>query len=228
MSTAGGTTSATKATASDSIVLLWLRVSWHLRNLAPCFAARCRAAFCSHDSSSSRLQRDVAHALAALELPLREEVRSAQGYSLDVVVIYEGCEVAVEVDGPSHFTTSREPTGATQLKRRQLRAAGWALLPVPYWEWDELRRDGRGEYLRRGLHGAVACARPEAAPEPTAAGPAKAPSEAAAAEPAADAAGLMAPAIGWNAFQASLKGQGLSREEVRRRYFEQRMCVRGA
>ena len=24
------------------------------------------------------------------------------------------------------------------LKRRQLRAAGWALLPVPYWEWNAL------------------------------------------------------------------------------------------
>jgi len=42
-------------------------------------------------------------------------------------------EVAIEVDGPPHFC-GRTPTGATALKRRQLRAAGWALLPVPYWE----------------------------------------------------------------------------------------------
>ena len=45
------------------------------------------------------------------------------------------CEGAIEVDGPSHFC-GRTPTVATALKRRQLRAAGSALLPVPYWEWD--------------------------------------------------------------------------------------------
>ena len=53
------------------------------------------------------------------------------------MIFYGGREVAVEVDGPSHFF-GRTPTGATALKRRQLRAAGWALLPVPYWEWNAL------------------------------------------------------------------------------------------
>ena len=53
------------------------------------------------------------------------------------MILYGGREVAVEVDGPSHFF-GRTPTGATALKRRQLRAAGWALLPVPYWEWNAL------------------------------------------------------------------------------------------
>ena len=47
-------------------------------------------------------------------------------------------EVGVEVDGPSQFA-GRTPTGATALKRRQLRAAGWALVSVPYWEWDALK-----------------------------------------------------------------------------------------
>ena len=54
---------------------------------------------------------------------------------------------------------------ATALKRRQLRAAGWALpwalLSVPYWEWDEIEE--RGEeveeagraYLERGLRTAA-------------------------------------------------------------------------
>ena len=53
------------------------------------------------------------------------------------MILYGGREVAVEVDGPSHFF-GRTPTGATALKRRQLRAAGWALLPVPHWEWNAL------------------------------------------------------------------------------------------
>ena len=59
-----------------------------------------------------------------------------------------------EVDGPSHFC-GRTPTGATALKRRQLRAAGWALLPVPYWEWNDLSSSSaRQEYLRAALQGA--------------------------------------------------------------------------
>lgn len=52
----------------------------------------------------------------------------------------------------------RTPTGATVLKRRQLRAAGWLLLPVPYWEWQALQhtdpavlRQRRCEHLSRAL-----------------------------------------------------------------------------
>ena len=89
----------------------------------------------------------------------REEVRTPQGYSLDAVVVYGGREVAIEVDGPSHFC-GRAPTGATALKRRQLRAAGWALLPVPYWEWDALGSSGtaKQECLRVALQEASSAA----------------------------------------------------------------------
>ena len=53
----------------------------------------------------------------------------------------------------SHFL-GRTPTGATALKRRQLRAAGWALLPVPYWEWDALGSEAAKQaYLQRALEG---------------------------------------------------------------------------
>ena len=101
------------------------------------------------------LQRDVAGSLRALGLAPREEVRTPQGYSLDAVVSYGGREVAVEVDGPSHFV-GRTPTGATALKRRQLRAAGWALLPVPHWEWRALGSEAaKQEYLQGGLRVAL-------------------------------------------------------------------------
>ena len=138
----------------------------------------------------------MAEALAALELQPREEVRTAQGYSLDAVVVVAGCEVAVEVDGPSHFV-GRVPTGATALKQRQLRAAGWALLAVPYWEWNEMGGGAarRREYLSRRVAEVVAAG---SAPAPTAAGetPAGSPS---------------AP-LSWNEFHASVKGQELSKE----------------
>ena len=78
-----------------------------------------------------------------------------QGYSLDLVVRMGCGDVAVEVDGHSHFW-GRAPTGATRLKRRQLRAFGWSLVYVPYWEWNALNGDQerQADYLRRKLDGA--------------------------------------------------------------------------
>jgi hypothetical protein len=99
--------------------------------LPPELAQRCRDAFSSEDGVASKLQLAVVASLLALGLAPQEEVRTEQGYSLDAVVLYGGREVAIEVDGPSHFC-GRTPTGATALKRRQLRAAGRALLPSSF------------------------------------------------------------------------------------------------
>ena len=119
--------------------------------LPPELSQRCRTAFSSKEGVPSRLQLAVVASLQAMGLAPREEVRTEQGYSLDAVVLYGGREVAIEVDGPSHFC-GRIPTGATALKRRQLRAVGWVLLPVPYWEWDGLSSNSaRQEYLRAAL-----------------------------------------------------------------------------
>ena len=57
---------------------------------------------------------------------------------------------AVEFDGPSHFLTSRAPTGATLLKRRHLELLGHALVSVPYWEWEACREAGEREKYLRG------------------------------------------------------------------------------
>ena len=105
------------------------------------------------------LQRQAEGTLAAIGLPPRSEVLTPLGYSLDAVIEVDGTEVAVEVDGPSHFV-GQTPTGATALKRRQLRAAGWSLVVVPYWEWNALGRENddlatttaaREDYMRRAL-----------------------------------------------------------------------------
>ena len=62
------------------------------------------------------------------------------------------------MDGPRHFL-GRAPTGRTLLKRRQLRAADWALVDVPYWDWNSLLAACRREYmagrLEAELHGAI-------------------------------------------------------------------------
>jgi len=115
--------------------------------------ARCDAAFRAAGAQPSRLQRDVAKALASLGAPVQEEKVLEEGYRLDLVVDWRGERLAVEVDGPSHFV-GRVPTGATLLKRRQLRHFGWRLVSVPYWEWNELahrdqskQREHRAAYL---------------------------------------------------------------------------------
>ena len=93
-------------------------------------------------------------------------MRTPQGYSLDAVIRHGGREVAVVVDGPSHFR-GRTPTGETALKRRQLRAAGWTLLPVPYWEWDALgsSKTAKQEYFRAALDLVISASlAPEASP----------------------------------------------------------------
>jgi hypothetical protein len=90
------------------------------------------------------MQRSVQQALESLGLRVAEEVRIAQGYSIDLAVEWGDVLVGVEVDGPSHFIGSGQPTGSTLLKRRQLRAFGWPLVSVPYFEW-EARRAGFGD-----------------------------------------------------------------------------------
>jgi hypothetical protein len=96
-----------------------------------------RAAFGSEEAQPSGLQRRVCVALSSLGLCPEEEVVLHEGYSLDLVVEWRGELVGVEVDSPFHFIW-HEPSGATQLKRRQLRPLGWRLVSVPYWEWDEV------------------------------------------------------------------------------------------
>ena len=129
---------------------------WHAEHgLAPplsaSLAARCRSALASTEVRPSRLQRDVGRALEALGCPVQEEVVTESGYSIDLVVEYDGTRVGVEVDGPSHFIC-RSPTASTLLKRRQLRSVGWSLLSVPYFEWSPLRsKHDKCEYLQASL-----------------------------------------------------------------------------
>jgi hypothetical protein len=84
----------------------------------------------------------VGNTLSSLGLSPQEEVRTEEGYSLNFVVEWQGQRVAIEVDGPYHFV-GRKPSGATLLKRRQLRHFGWHLVSIPYWEWIELEKTSR-------------------------------------------------------------------------------------
>ena len=101
---------------------------------------KCCNTFISAKHSESKLQNDVVGELIAAGHDLEEEVLLGSGYRVDALVEFgDGRNVAVEVDGPSHFI-QRRPTGSTILKHRQVvRLDRVEVVSVPYWEWDELK-----------------------------------------------------------------------------------------
>ena len=104
----------------------------------------CRDAFVEEEGQPSQLQSDVVREIRSRGFNVEEEHRcKVSGYSIDALVtLNDGQQIAVEVDGPSHFVgRSHKSTGATTLKHRQLRYFGWHLEIVLYWEWNS----GRGQ-----------------------------------------------------------------------------------
>jgi len=122
----------------------------------------CREAFEGAKSAPSATQQQVSETLRHMGLSVEDEVRCPKsGYSIDMIVHDSGWRMggerssstgtwAVEFDGPSHFLTSRAPTGATLLKRRHLELLGHALVTVPYWEWEGCKGAREREWYLRG------------------------------------------------------------------------------
>ncbi|BBN03490.1 hypothetical protein MPTK1_2g23920 [Marchantia polymorpha subsp. ruderalis] len=97
--------------------------------------------------STSTTQRDVEILLTSTGRQWVGEY-SAASHSLDAALVEE--RIALEIDGPTHFARNTgRALGHTVLKRRQLSAAGWIVLSIPYQEWDELLGEAEQlEYLR--------------------------------------------------------------------------------
>jgi hypothetical protein len=105
----------------------------------------CRTAFVEEEGQPSQLQSDVVGEIRSSYdiADVEEEYRcKVSGYSIDALVtLNHGEQIAVEVDGPSHFVgRSHQPTGATLLKHRQLRFFAWRLEIVKYWKWDHSKK----------------------------------------------------------------------------------------
>ena len=133
------------------------RTSQVLPHIRP-FVDGCAHRFATDSSHAcpSRLQRSVGEALRQVPVAFTEEVipPDAGGYSVDLLL--EEGRVAVEVDGPAHFVHGPEgltECGRTLMKRRQLAAFGYRVVPVPFWEWDSLRSESekRAYLQQRGL-----------------------------------------------------------------------------
>ena len=120
---------------------------------------KCYEAFVSEDLRPSKLQDDVVSILSSMGLQPQEEVLMESGYRIDAVVEVNGEQIAVEVDGPSHFI-GRELTGSTILKHRQVASVdGMQVVSIPYWEWDKLNEDSdkKQQYLQDLLGVKVIC-----------------------------------------------------------------------
>ncbi len=79
--------------------------------------------------------------------PHELECITADGlFSIDVAIADR--RIALEFDGPSHFTRNTlEPLGHTRLRDRLLSVMGWQVVSIPFFEWDRLP-DGAERCLR--------------------------------------------------------------------------------
>jgi hypothetical protein len=77
---------------------------------------------------------------------------TSSGYAVDLALPEEG--IAVEIDGPSHFSrTDGRLLGATALKRRHLQLMGWHVFSITHEDWQSaLRAEARLQELRELIH----------------------------------------------------------------------------
>jgi very-short-patch-repair endonuclease len=72
-------------------------------------------------------------------------------FSIDLAIVDR--RIALEFDGPSHFTRNTlEPLGHTRLRDRLLSAMGWQVVSIPFFEWDRLHQQEQMDaYVRQRL-----------------------------------------------------------------------------
>ncbi len=100
-------------------------------------------------------QREVRESLRRLPVGISHDpgyVTTDGLFSIDLAIV--GRRIALELDGPSHFTTNTlEPLGHTRLRDRLLSAMGWRVVSIPFCEWDRLQRtEERDAYVERRVH----------------------------------------------------------------------------
>ncbi|GIL85517.1 hypothetical protein Vretimale_13362 [Volvox reticuliferus] len=111
----------------------------------------------------SKLQKDVFRHLEALGYePLMEE--RVGFWTVDILFSVRGHRVAVEVDGPTHFTTSRphRPLGPSLVRDTSLRRLGLVVVTLSFEDYELLPHARRGGYLRGRVELAVKEAETEA------------------------------------------------------------------
>lgn len=76
-------------------------------------------------------------------------------FSVDIAIDKD--HIAVEVDGPHHFTANTlRPLGEMFIRKRLLEARRWTVVSVPFFSWSGLTSEERRLYLQRLLNQARA------------------------------------------------------------------------
>ncbi|KXZ42580.1 hypothetical protein GPECTOR_132g592 [Gonium pectorale] len=119
-------------------------------------------------SSVSELQKEVYRHLAQLGYPTQMEATEGL-WSVDIRLKVGSVRVALEVDGPSHYTTSQPPLrlGATVARDACLAHLGLRVVSLNYLEYRSWPPEGRQRALRRVVE-AAAAADADAGPAATA------------------------------------------------------------
>jgi hypothetical protein len=98
-------------------------------------------------------QREVGESLRRLGISHELEYTTADKlFSIDLAITDR--RIALEFDGPSHFTANTlEPLGHTRLRDRLLSAMGWQVVSIPFFDWDRLhhRPEQMDAYIQQRL-----------------------------------------------------------------------------
>ncbi len=101
----------------------------------------------------SKSHLEVGESLRRLGISHELEYTTADGlYRIDLAIVER--RIAIEFDGPSHFTRNTlEPLGHTRLRDRLLSAMGWRVVSIPFFEWDRLHRpEQMHSYVEHRVH----------------------------------------------------------------------------
>ncbi|BDA46187.1 probable RAP domain-containing protein, chloroplastic [Coccomyxa sp. Obi] len=95
----------------------------------------------------SALHRDVARVLTEYSISHNiEHVTEDELFSVDIALPDE--KIAIEVDGPHHFTANTlAVTGEMLARQKLLKARGWAVISVPFFRWSGLTDTARVEWF---------------------------------------------------------------------------------
>jgi len=100
------------------------------------------------DFNVSRFQEEVSQAFHELNWEHHMEYEADQLYSLDLMLESKSQKIAIEADGPMHFTVNtQQPIGPFLLRRRALRLLGWIVVSVPYFKWHYIKEKDRAAFL---------------------------------------------------------------------------------
>lgn len=121
--------------------------------LTPQQLQQCKEAWLLETSrqSISSFQQQVYDCAECLGLPglAAEQTTSDGWFRMDMTAQVEGKQLAIEADGPFHFTNPRRTLdGPVQFRNRALAARGYTVVSIPYFDWNGLTTEQQTQYLR--------------------------------------------------------------------------------